>query len=76
MRLFFLLLAFLLALLSGYWFVAIMLVTWIAYWHPSYWIFIAVVLVDGYYGSFYGVPVLSLAVGHLCYLLRCLKYSY
>lgn len=67
------LLVFLFSLLQGYWLLLIAVVTWFAYWHPSWWLFIVVVLVDGYFGSFTGVPVLSLGFGAFVLLVETLK---
>ena len=67
------LVTFVFTLLSSYWFLAIMIVTWVAYWYPSWWLFILVVLLDGYFGAFYQVPVLSLAFGFFVIVVEVLK---
>ncbi len=67
------LIVFLLSLLQGYWIVAIAVVTWFSYWHPSWWLFLVVVLVDGYFGAFSEVPVLSLSFGAFVLLVETLK---
>jgi hypothetical protein len=66
-------LVFMVALLQGYWLAVIAVVTWFSYWHPSWWLFLAVVLIDGYFGSFYTVPVLSLVFGGFVLLVETLK---
>lgn len=72
-RLLFLLLALVWSLLSSYWLVAIGLVTWIAYWHPVWWLFILAVLLDGYFGAFYDLPILSLGFGAFVLLVEVFK---
>lgn len=72
-RLLCLLLLLIWSLLSSYWLVAILLVTWIAYWHPVWWLFVVAVLIDGYFGAFYGVPTLSLAFGLFAVVVEALK---
>lgn len=73
MAIFFWLTLFIFTLLQGYWFAVIMIVTWFSYWHPSWWLFIIAVLVDGYYGAYFDVPVLSLAFGAFVLLVETLK---
>ena len=60
-------------LLSGYWLAAILIVTWVSYWFPAWYLFIAVVLLDGYFGAFYSVPLLSLMFGAFVLLVESLK---
>lgn len=73
MAIIFWLVIFLLALLQGYWFVAIATVTWFSYWYPAWWLFVVVVLVDAYFGAFAGIPVLSLSFGAFVLLVETLK---
>lgn len=64
---------FLFALLQGYWLVVIAVVTWFSYWHPAWWLFMVVVLVDAYLGKFEEVPVLSLFMGAFVLFVESLK---
>jgi len=73
MRILFWLALFLMALLQGYWVWVIAIMTWVSYWHSSYWLFLAVVLVDAYYGAFFTVPLLSLAFGAFVLFVETLK---
>ena len=63
MRLLILLSLCLITLLQGYWLLAVCLITWVAYWHQAWGLFVVAVLVDGYLGMFSSVPLLSLTLG-------------
>jgi|GEM_PF-2597683 len=68
-----LLLVFMFAVLNSYWAVVIGVVTWFSYWYPAWGLFLASVLIDGYYGTFETVPVLSLSVGAFVLFVEVLK---
>ena len=49
------------ALFIGWWWVWVPVVCLYAWYYDGWWIVIVAVLIDGYYGAFSAVPILSMA---------------
>ena len=56
-------LLFVVAVLLGWWFVWVPLLIWYSISKNGWYLVLAVILIDGYYGAFYAIPYQSLLAG-------------